>query len=628
MRWTKPCLNVLLSGFLCSCARAAESEATPDEKPLDVKVRTIDAAGQPIAGALIEVRQSDRKAGTPRSRPVVVDLGKQIRTGADGCAAISMSVKKATSRALATYVCITAQAPGYLVTRNDPINTARGQQFEVLLTLRRLVMVEGRVVDQQGKPVAGATVFHTGNATPRTEATSDADGRFQLAGLVEGKSPIFVTHPAFHFHGQLLDTSAKSHELKLLGRDQTPDVLRTLPPLRSHEEELTLARQVIWPIVEVLPEPQTEGCLERCAPLEPWHAMDFVAKHLSQANKLRFVLRTMPFLYAAAPDEALSALESLDCSEYDKAFALINTVAQAPRLSPGQKLDLLDRAAQHARATTDPHGQVFQLSQAALLLFQLGKTEEAKAIVETLTPLAVQLPPKDSGACAAAGEAIGLFDLPTGLKLAESTRGDGNDPTCTRSLLRIAAQVADQQPAEAERIVTDALAAARASDEAYLKKRDDRETTEEHEAEVITYYENWLLPVCYRMAAADADRAERLARAIHDPHLCAYALGTVARALAPGDKPRAQKDIVAAFDLLTEASRNPETKRRPWPSWFCPPTVAGALLPVVEQTDPTLVRECLWRAVSYRLPRSPDEFLTAMEPENYDAFLGRFCGPL
>lgn len=48
------------------------------------------------------------------------------------------------------------------------------------------------------------------------------------------------------------------------------------------------------------------------------------------------------------------------------------------------------------------------------------------------------------------------------------------------------------------------------------------------------------------------------------------------------------------------------------------------LLPVVEQIDPTLVRECLWRAVSYRLNRPPDDFLLAMEPEYNDALLAAF----
>ncbi len=507
--------------------RAAENQATPDEKPLEFKVRTIDAAGQPIAAALIEVWQVGGEAMPPRPRRVAANEGHEIRTGADGWAAIAFAtpVKEATSRALATYICITAQAPSYLITRNDPINATQGEQFEIVLTLRRLVTVEGRVVDQQGKPVAGATVFHTGNATPRTEATSDSDGRFRLAGLVEGKSPVFAEHPDFHFHGKLLDTSAKLHELKLLGKDQTPSPLHTLPPVRGHEEDLKLARQTIWPILEATKETQTEWCFESCAPLEPWHAMDFVTKHLSKGDKNRFVGWTMPFLYAAEPDEALAALEALDWPEDFKAFGLINTAAQVPQLSREQKLDLLDRAAQHARATTDPTDRTYRLSQIAVGLFQLGKTQEAKEIVAIVKPLVVQLPPKDNVGCATAGEAISLFDLPAGVKLAESSRDEHDDFYCMRSLFRIAARVAGQQPAEAERIAADALAAARAPHEAYLKKRNNRELTEEDVAYRITFDENRLLPVLFRMAAADADRAERIAKAIHNPHLRAMRWG-------------------------------------------------------------------------------------------------------
>ena len=62
------------------------------------------------------------------------------------------------------------------------------------------------------------------------------------------------------------------------------------------------------------------------------------------------------------------------------------------------------------------------------------------------------------------------------------------------------------------------------------------------------------------------------------------------------------------------------------------PVVAAGLLPVVEEIDPTLVGECLWRTVSFRLHRPADAFLVWLEPESNDevlaAFVARYDRPL
>ena len=124
-----------------------------------------------------------------------------------------------------------------------------------------------------------------------------------------------------------------------------------------------------------------------------------------------------------------------------------------------------------------------------------------------------------------------------------------------------------------------------------------------------------------------------MAATIHNPYSRAYAVGMIAKALAPSDKAKARKLILQAYDILAEASRNPD---RRWPqlSWAGSslPVVAAGLLPVVEEIDPTLVSECLWRAVSFRLHRPADDFLVWMEPESNDgvlaAFVARYDRPL
>jgi len=625
----------LLLGLLgCFAGPANGEEIPPKAKLIQIKVRAVDTLGKPIAGALIEVWQSgDEGWSWWTARRISVNNGKEVHAGDDGSAAVSfsMAVKAGTNRTPHSSFCLTAQAKGYLVTRTGAIDPAPSDNFEVTLTLRRLVSVEGHVVDHQGRPVADATVFHTGNGTPRTEVKTDAQGHFRLDGFPEGKSPIFVAHPAYHFHGQLVDGSAESQKpqpaIKLLPADREPAPLRTLPPLRTHEEEMNEARQTIRPLWEAAMKSAQEGekgwCSELYAGIEPWVAYDYVNTHLNKQAKNHFVSRQMPRLYAADPEEALAVLESLDTSEEIKAFALLGTVRETPDLSRQQKLNLLDRAAQHLRATPDPEERVFRLSSVAVRLFELGKMEEAKTIVDSLTPTAKQLSPKtNAAACSMAGEAISLFDLHAGLQLIKAARDAGDRYYWVLDWFHVVYRIAKQQPAEAERIAAEAIDFLGRSYPEYYRKNYNRDPSEEEFAGSITYYENRLVPLCYYLASIDSARAERMAAAIHNPRLRAYAVGMIAKALAPSDKAKARKLVLQAYDILAEAGRNPG---RRWSERsgleFGLSTIAAGLLPVVEEIDPTLVGECMWRAVSFRLHRPADDLLLALVPEINEATL-------
>jgi hypothetical protein len=621
----------LLLSLCCSSSQAADKEQKPaEQKPLHVKVRAVDASGTPMTGALIATWQCGEGRDWWEVKPIAANGGKELRTGRDGRAALLFTLppNPANYHGPRTAFCLTAQAEGYLVARSGRIDPAPGDHFEVAFTLRRLLSVAGRVIDQQGRPIAGATVFHTGNATLRTEVKTDGQGRFRLDGLPEEKSPLFVTHPGYHFHGQLVDTAAKWQELKLLAADQTPAPLRTLPPLRSREEELKVARRVILPLWQAAMKSAAEGAKESyaecCAEFDPWGTYDYVNAHFSKQVKNSFVTRELPLLYAADPEEALALLESLDTWEYMKAYALLGTIRDAPGLSRRQKLDLLDRAAQHAKAATaDPEERVYRLSSVALWLFKLGKEEEARKTVAIVTPLAKQFSPKAHAAlCTAAGEAISLFDLPAGVRLVQRAESEGDDCYWLPAVFHIAGRIAAGQPAEAERMVAEALDADRVGGIKRYRADHQRDPRDEDLARIIGWSEMRLPSVCYRMASADADRAERMARRVHNPRLRAYALGLIAKALTPRDKPRARRLIVQAYDILTEDCRN--HPRCLALDAGVAATVAAALLPVVEEIDPTLVGPCTWRAVSYRLHRSADQFLATLDPEYNDAALAVF----
>ncbi|MGA2060028.1 MAG: carboxypeptidase regulatory-like domain-containing protein [Thermoguttaceae bacterium] len=626
MLLAKRSLPGLFWTFLSSVALTTADEPKPPEpKRIDLEVRIIEPSGKPIAGAVVQVwkRHDLKQSNIPtRGDPIQIGDQEEVRTGIGGEAnfSIILPVIPANFHMWKNSIHLTASSEKHLVCRGGPIDSAASDRWEATLILRRLMSIEGRVIDEQGRPVPEATVFHTGNASPRVEVKTDVQGHFQLDGLPEGKAPVFVIHPKFHFHGQLVDTSSAPQDFKLLGIDQIPPAMNTLPPLLSREEELKLARQLIVTLWEEAMKSTNEAKKEFLAEcyvkLDPWHVYAEVEKQLDKANKIIFFWRNLPFLYPADPEEALAVLESLDTWNSTKTYALIRTVRESKGISGKQKLELLDRAIMYARTIPEPNERVEVLCPIALALFNLGKVDEAKKIVDELKPLALRLSPKeDAGECAKAGEAISLFDFSAGLRLVEGV----SDNDCRmETLFDIAKRIAAGNPAEAERIVADAFDAQIAKSEKEYKDNNNREWPEDKKFSVLCYYETLIAPICYRMAAADPERAERIALKLQYPCQRAFCLGVIAEALAKTDKVKAKKLILQSYAILAEASANP---RRYWWGWNSMPIIAAELLPIVEEIDPALVPQCMWQSVSFRLYRPVDDFIIDMTPENNDANL-------
>jgi RNA polymerase sigma factor (sigma-70 family) len=131
--------------------------------PLDVDVsgQVVDAEGRPVADA--------------RVIQWVYERNREVRTDSEGRFGIRLS-------STSGYVQLRVEAEGHAhaVLELDPPESGSMTLEPVqLLAERRLA---GRVLDAEGRPVAGATIRDRRSyfATP---ATSDVDGRFQLGGL-------------------------------------------------------------------------------------------------------------------------------------------------------------------------------------------------------------------------------------------------------------------------------------------------------------------------------------------------------------------------------------------------------------------------------------------------------------
>jgi hypothetical protein len=111
-----------------------------------------------------------------------------------------------------------------------------------------------------------------------------------------------------------------------------------------------------------------------------------------------------------------------------------------------------------------------------------------------------------------------------------------------------------------------------------------------------------------RMAAADADRAAKIARALPNLGQQAYGLGLVASVLANLDHERASDLLHEAFEKVQQAPRE-----RPERETNSAAVIALALLGVVERVEPDAMEDFFWQAMALRPPFSASGQMSWMQ---------------
>lgn len=176
------------------------------ERPSRAGGRVVDEQGRPIAGAKVEVQLDNdpRPAGGDgrvRYNPWIALKDNAAVTDAAGRWAVNNvpdnpEVKLSVLVSHPDYVGDTfwRDAAG----GNPP--TSQYRDGSAMLTLKSGIVVTGRVVDPDGKPVKDAVVIHGTNPyarRSRTDFLTDADGRFRLPALAPQETTLTVIAPGW-----------------------------------------------------------------------------------------------------------------------------------------------------------------------------------------------------------------------------------------------------------------------------------------------------------------------------------------------------------------------------------------------------------------------------------------------
>lgn len=166
--------------------------------------KVVDAHGKPVRASLSvtwqwQPKSTQRSAGFNavlarpfRRRTISGPVSLAAETADDGTFVVSGLWSDETYHLL-------VKAEGYEPSDSAIRATAAGSTFEAgTIVLRRSdLVVEGQVVDSDGKPIEKASVFNSGDAQEPITVETDAAGRFRVEGLSEGPVYLFVRKPGY-----------------------------------------------------------------------------------------------------------------------------------------------------------------------------------------------------------------------------------------------------------------------------------------------------------------------------------------------------------------------------------------------------------------------------------------------
>jgi protocatechuate 3,4-dioxygenase beta subunit len=540
------------------------------------RVRVTDSEGKPVAKAKINVTYfsgglpdfADSTARRLDSASSVTDDGG--RWEAPPCLAPDGSHR------------LDVEQQGFLAekTQSKEMPATGALDFGTIV-LRRIVPLNGQVLDTKGKPVEGARVIHS-DARQRVEAPTDEFGNFTLKAAFAPPSFLFVEKAGFRFHGQPCE---KPEELKItLRRRDEPAVgkLTTLPRVMTVAERKALAEQLSG---SLLKETQAKTDDDRLRPLEmlakfdPGRLLEELEKQPVKSAWYDSYLKRAAAkeIMGESLDEARSIVDSMKDPGF-RSTGYIDLCDSLPDNKKAEKIELLNQALLHSKAVSENDHRILEIAQVARRLWALGEQERATKLLREGEAIAKELPTAAWAGYArgAFAEDLGLIDVAAALALMK----DLKDPyEYIRHHGNMATKLAKINPAEAERVYN------------ILLKYDERQAYQRDQRAI---------QICYFMASADLPRARKIAETIKQADFKARAYGVMAEALAKEKPKEALALLDRSFEILGEFVASGGGR---FNNIWSAAGLAGVQLPVAEQIDPALVPEFLWRTVSLHAPQ-------------------------
>ena len=457
--------------------------------------RVIGPGGAPIADAEVRLQFRDKSAhGVAFAIPQTLSFGDgdEIRTAADGTFRTPKDVYRKNRE-----FRFEVTAEGFFNGKTGWESADGGERITfpdlVLRPRPTQRLIAGRVADGGGKGVDAVTVFQRADSLGRTEAITDAGGRFRLDGVPSPSALVFAEKSGYRFGGAVVRPGDAPVEIRLARAEEPPiSIPKPAPPPLARAEERAIARELIAPLID----PARSGSLGQLgqavvpalARIDPDRVLEMLENRvLPQATDV---------LYQVAlgqleddPDAAVATIEA-DRTPATRAEGFLALADALTDAQGKRRLDLIDRALAETQRVEDKEPRLSLLQQVADRWLELGLVDRATPVLRQGRAIIASLP-RDRVSIAAEdfAESLAVIDLRTAKMIFERkypNNGSPIDPGMIQHHHGAAAvRLAAIDPSEAERLVPEVLS--NFGDAA----RDD-----------------YVLRICQRMARADLPRAE------------------------------------------------------------------------------------------------------------------------
>jgi RNA polymerase sigma-70 factor (ECF subfamily) len=557
-------------------------------------VRT--AAGVPLANVPVELwvqgadirRRDFAGPGDPRgdqriTPDQILPLGPQpLKTGSQGTFQTPSTLLSGS-----TYR-VSIRQEGFVPFVSDWV-TLQGERAVIPpIRLQPIQKLTGQIQDRQGRAVAGARVFLPAGG-PTT--TTDAQGRFVLAGINPGKAVILVEQTGFRLQGWLVDplSQAEVGSLTLVRTSEAPGpVMKPLADPIPPEESRALAERLL--------EPYLQGPIENVRDELRLTAIFVLSEFdLGRALELfqdgRFRDENLPYqviqeslgakLAVKDPARAEALVESI-VDPTTKVRALTRMAKVLPASERTRKQALLERATTLLRDRLQQAHDLTRLQSAAVIAEQwldMGERDRARLVLQAETISTIVFQTRFLGQLAR----FEPDQIPARLRQLPTLGVDPRNRDV--ALVEVAFQLAIDHPAEAEQVFN-------------LREGGQNEL----------YSVQDTLRLCRRLAQVDPPRARRIVASLVSPAIRACAWAYMGLGLAKKDEAGAAEAIdrtIQELDRLRESAPGPEPGGGGFLHlyWTNPAVV---LLPVVERVAPERLAEVFWRAVALHTPIKTD----------------------
>jgi hypothetical protein len=534
-----------------------------------VSGRVVDQGGQPVANQRVELWS--RGDGSWIGPNAVEPPGGPLRTAADG------SFQTPDCLMIGSPYRVAVRGPGVDPVFSDWLTIGDAARVLPPFALKPLRAVSGRVVDRQGKAVAGAEVFQTGDGPRATSSRSDTGGRFDLEGFRQEPVFGFARAAGFRFHGQLIQAAEREVTVTLTRTGEQPGrVMKMLLDPIPYDESRALARRLVEPLWESAAATGEDaakyrvlsalGSVDPARTVTRLDSVTFGQPGWKHRLKRELVLALAPIDF----EDACAVAESIDDAGW-RSWPLVHLADRLPTGERTRKLGLLDRALLQAKLATDPSMRLNQLGDVAEHWLELDEVAKSQGLFAEALSVARKLDEKTDIQRGRFAGRLARVNLPAALEIAKDFESDREHG---RILYGIARRLIDQKnPGEAERL--------------WKGARGERLPSMDP-------------TLAWKMAQVDPARARRIVDGLRVTQLYPYLYLFVALGARGRDETVAREAFEVGVTGMERSARE------------SPERASGqSLLPIVERIDPALVPEVFWLEVAARLPTGNPRALTA-----------------